>query len=518
MKTNLPFWMSLRLSLHGRWVTKCFTVLLSAAALMLFAIASTAFTFDVFDFQVRGYQYYMSDKDYYLFSNTTSGTGYAPGDPELLLTEEEVVSIESGVDLNFVTSCRNQIDVGYFFDKSYFRGEKYKYDENEEIEDYTDEYKAYLKEVEGRSLAYSVSDVTVGSEATYDDLNYRLLAGRYPEAVNEIAVSEEIYEMFAWGGYVDAIAEGCYTLQEFTFVFEKYEAYAWDDTVIPPEEAREAIKSYDDLLGKTLANYELQEENSNERHETMPDEVVIVGIVEMENRPAWPRRYSPPYFSGILRSEAWRQEQIAADKLYAEALVARNFNNSEQVVRDAVSLTLELSELARPRFEGLTPYVDLNVGAYTVSSLADHIVDSNLYILILIVCDVGVVFLVFAVLLNAHLITAIMEMKRKQIGVLRALGGSERRVRVIYLTGTAVLGVCIFLLSLVFTVAVFYGFWQEMWEFSSFGVSPFVFNGWNVLILAVLSFAVPLLSALVPLKRFFKKSIVDNISGENPKK
>ncbi len=423
------------------------------------------------------------------------------------------------MDLNFVTSCRNQIDVGYFLDKSYFRGEKYVYDQNGEIEDYTDEYKAYLKEVEGRSLAYSVSDVTVGSEATYDDLNYRLLAGRYPEAVNEIAVSEEIYEMFAWGGYVDAIAEGCYTLQEFTFVFEKYEAYAWDDSVIPPEEAGVKIDSYEDLLGKTLGHYELKEENRQTEHETLPDEVVIVGIVEMEDRPAWPRRYpQPSYFSGILRSEVWRQEQIAADKLYAEALVARNFNNSEQVVRDAVSLTLELSELARPRFEGLTPYVDLNVGAYTVSSLADHIVDSNLYILILIVCDVGVVFLVFAVLLNAHLITAIMEMKRKQIGVLRALGGSERRVRAIYLTGTAVLGLCIFLLSLVFTVAVFYGFWKKMWMISIFGISPFVFNGWTVLILFVLSFAVPLLSALVPLKRFFKKSIVDNISGENPKK
>ena len=510
---------AMRLSFRGKWMVRVLTILLSAMSFMFFAIASTAFTFDVFDFQARGCQYYMSDKDYYLFSNTTSGTGYALGDPELLLTEEEVVSIENGVDLNFVTSCRNQIDVGYFLDKSYFRGEKYVYDQNGEIEEYTDEYKAYLKEVEGRPLDFSVPKISVGTEASYEELNYRLLAERYPEAVNEIAVSEEIYEMFAWGGYVDAVQEGCYTLQEFTFVFEKYEAYAWDDSVIPPEEAGEKIDSYDDLLGKTLANYELQEENSNERHETMPDEVVIVGIVDMEDRPAWPRRYpQPSYFSGILRSEAWRQEQIAADKLYAEALVARNFNESEQVVRDAVSLTLELSELARPRFEGLTPYVDLNVGAYTVSSLADHIVDSNLYILILIVCDVGVVFLVFAVLLNAHLITAIMEMKRKQIGVLRALGGSERRVRVIYLTGTAVLGVCIFLLSLVFTVAVFYGFWQEMWEFSSFGVSPFVFNGWNVLILAVLSFAVPLLSALVPLKRFFKKSIVDNISGENPKK
>ena len=510
---------AMRLSFRGKWMVRVLTILLSAMSFMFFAIASTAFTFDVFDFQARGCQYYMSDKDYYLFSNTTSGTGYALGDPELLLTEEEVVSIENGVDLNFVTSCRNQIDVGYFLDKSYFRGEKYVYDQNGEIEEYTDEYKAYLKEVEGRPLDFSVPKISVGTEASYEELNYRLLAERYPEAVNEIAVSEEIYEMFAWGGYVDAVQEGCYTLQEFTFVFEKYEAYAWDDSVIPPEEAGEKIDSYDDLLGKTLANYELQEENPNAQHETLPDEVVIVGIVEMENRPAWPRRYpQPSYFSGILRSEAWRQEQIAADKLYAEALVARNFNNSEQVVRDAVSLTLELSELARPRFEGLTPYVDLNVGAYTVSSLADHIVDSNLYILILIVCDVGVVFLVFAVLLNAHLITAIMEMKRKQIGVLRALGGSERRVRVIYLTGTAVLGVCIFLLSLVFTVAVFYGFWQEMWEFSSFGVSPFVFNGWNVLILAVLSFAVPLLSALVPLKRFFKKSIVDNISGENPKK
>ena len=519
MKTNLPFWMSLRLSLHGRWVTKCFTVLLSAAALMLFAIASTAFTFDVFEFQVRGYQNYMMDKEYFLFMNDTANTSLPPSSLELLLTNQEISAIENGVDLNFVTSCRNQIDVGYFLDKSYFRGEKYKYDENGEIEDYTDEYKAYLKEVEGRSLAYSVSDVTVGSEATYDDLNYRLLAGRYPEAVNEIAVSEEIYEMFAWGGYVDAVQEGCYTLQEFTFVFEKYEAYAWDDSVIPPEEAGEKIDSYDDLLGKTLANYELQEENSNERHETMPDEVVIVGIVEMEDRPAWPRRYpQPSYFSGILRSEAWRQEQIAADKLYAEAMVARNFNNSEQVVRDAVSLTLELSELARPRFEGLTPYVDLNVGAYTVSTLVDHIVDSNLYILILIVCGIGVVFLIFSILLNAHLMTSMTELKRRQVGILRALGAKEGQIEYIFLAGTALLSAAIFLLSLIFTVAVFYGFWQKMWTIPIFGISPFVFNGWTVLILFVLSFAVPLLSTLAPLKKFLNKSIVDNISGNLSKR
>lgn len=120
MKTNLPFWMSLRLSLHGRWVTKCFTVLLSAAAFMFFAIASTAFTFDEFEFQVRGYQNYMMDKEYFLFMNDTANTSLSPSSLELLLTNQEISAIENGVDLNFVTSCRNQIDVGYFFGQELF--------------------------------------------------------------------------------------------------------------------------------------------------------------------------------------------------------------------------------------------------------------------------------------------------------------------------------------------------------------------------------------------------------------
>ena len=361
----------------------------------------------------------------------------------------------------------------------------------------------------------STCRVSVGWETTYGDLNYRLLAGRYPEAVNEIAVSEEIYEDFAWGGYVDALAEGCYTLQEFTFVFETYEAYAWDDSVIPPEEAGVEINSYEDLLGKTLGHYELKKENRQTEHETLPDEVVIVGIVDMSARPAWPRRYPQiEPFSSILRSEAWLQAQREAGRLYTEAMVARNFNDSVEVVQDAVSLTLELSEAAGPRFEGLSPYVNINVGAYHINSLVDYMIDGNLYILILIVCGIGVVFLIFSILLNAHLMTSLMSMKRKQIGVLRALGVSKRRVRELYLTGTAVLGLLIFLLSLIFTVAVFYGFWQKMWMIPIFGISPFVFNGWTVLILFGISLAVPLISVLIPLHRFLSRSIVDTIREE----
>ena len=87
---------------------------------MFFAIASTAFTFDVFEFQVRGYQNYMMDKEYFLFMNDIANTSLSPSSLELLLTNQEISAIENGVDLNFVTSCRNQIDVGYFFGQELF--------------------------------------------------------------------------------------------------------------------------------------------------------------------------------------------------------------------------------------------------------------------------------------------------------------------------------------------------------------------------------------------------------------
>ena len=116
-----------------------------------------------------------------------------------------------------------------------------------------------------------------------------------------------------------------------------------------------------------------------------------------------------------------------------------------------------------------------------------------------------------------HLITALMSMKRKQIGVLRALGAKEGQIECIFLTGTAVLAFLIFLVSTALTVAVYYTVWMTWTYVPHLGVSLFVFNGWNVLILFALSFAVPLLSALVPLKRFLQKPIVDNISGNLPK-
>ena len=93
------------------------------------------------------------------------------------------------------------------------------------------------------------------------------------------------------------------------------------------------------------------------------------------------------------------------------------------------------------------------------------------------------------------------------------LGAGEKDVIKIVLLFAFILSVFTFLLAIGFTLAGYYGFLYPAFYTPKYGVSEFVLNGWNFLVLAVLSFGVPLLCSVVPLKKFLKKSIVDNISG-----
>ena len=97
--------------------------------------------------------------------------------------------------------------------------------------------------------------------------------------------------------------------------------------------------------------------------------------------------------------------------------------------------------------------------------------------------------------------------------MLRALGAGEADVKRIVLFEALFVAICSFALALILSLGVFYGFFYELFYIEQYGIAKLNFTGWNVLILAVFSFAVPLLSALVPLRRFLQKPIVENISG-----
>ncbi len=133
----------------------------------------------------------------------------------------------------------------------------------------------------------------------------------------------------------------------------------------------------------------------------------------------------------------------------------------------------------------------------------------------------GAIFCVFAIVLTSYLMTAMMNKKRKQIGIMRSLGASRRRVSGYFLIGTLMLSGIIFLVALAMSLAINYGYIVPRMTDEWFGVPKFVYSGWTVLILAGISFVVPVLSVLLPLRLFMRRSCVemmkDSVKGKKGK-
>ena len=160
---------------------------------------------------------------------------------------------------------------------------------------------------------------------------------------------------------------------------------------------------------------------------------------------------------------------------------------SVREARELVGLTLELLE----------------------EYLQEHTVISNVRL-----GAAGGVLLLFSVLLCWHQMAAMLRLKERSIGILRSLGATEKFVFRLLTGETLFLCGAIFCAALLGTVLLYHLWLAPATAVGSFGVSFLVFNGWTVLILAALSFTVPLLSTLVPLKKFLKKPVVENITGK----
>lgn len=185
---------------------------------------------------------------------------------------------------------------------------------------------------------------------------------------------------------------------------------------------------------------------------------------------------------------------------------------SVREARELVELTLELLEEYLQEHSVMS---SLQLGVVPVTDLIDFNPQFNNERLIFTVGGgAGLLFGIFSVLLCWHQIAAMLRLKERSIGILRSLGATERFVFRLLTGETLFLRGAIFLAALLGTVLLYDLWLAPATAVGSFGVSFLVFNGWTVLILAALSFAVPLLSTLVPLKKFLKKPVVENITGK----
>lgn len=185
---------------------------------------------------------------------------------------------------------------------------------------------------------------------------------------------------------------------------------------------------------------------------------------------------------------------------------------SMRKARELVGLTQELLEEYLQKHSVVS---NVRLGAAPVSDLIDPSPQFNDEFSILVIgLGAGLLFGIFSILLCWHLTTSSLNLKKRKIGVLRALGAGDADVKRIVLFEALIVAICSFALALLLSLGVFYGSLQPLTYMAQFGVSILNFTGWNVLILAGLSFSVPLLSTLVPLKKFLKKPVVENITGK----
>ncbi len=474
---RLSFLLFSRLSLRGgRLATKIITIILSAFSFMLFALGSTGYLYNEVDYITRGYLNFCESQPYIQVERF----GNFVGTDKRTMSLEEVETFEQTSGKRFVYSISG-------FD----------WHEYLAISDYKERARAPL------TFWYNNDrNSMAGSEEDYTSvLGYSLLAGRYPTAENEVAVSEVHYKIFHEYGYCNASKNYIWTnIDSQTGKEESYYWYYYDEEL--PREEKQNINSYEDMLGKTFGYGDPETEEQAVCYK-------IVGVVNTDyDYDSDKNNRGINYLAGSLFFCEDHKRSAKAQEYGVSAIYCSN-DMTYAIVKDWLELTLQYKEEAQGGNYPCPYYL-------TYLCRTDDLADEA-FIALVAGCA-GTFFGFFAVLLNGHLTTISLEQKQKKIGILRAMGASQRKVTRIFLFEAFVTATCIFLLALLASLGIFYGWLEPLSTVEAFGVSLLQYNGWTVLILAVICYAVPLLCTIAPLKRFFKKPITDNITGNTMKK
>lgn len=456
-----------RLTIHGQTVTKLITVLLSAFAFMLFAIGSMGFTYDYEDYLTRGYLNYCKDKNYIRYLKINDVSANAWSDPtETLIPTEAIDRLAETVNSPFVYRDLYPVSQLYYVSDPRSKGEDLS---NEELSIFT-------------------NDCLAGSPEGYEAIGFTLLAGRYPTAKNEIAISEKHFEVFQKQGYRNVAKNYVWTIRGAGEYQEELFVYDYNSTY--PEAV--AIETYSDIIGKTFGCGDME----TDEHAY---ELTIVGVVDTN----WNAEESKIGFS---IGGSWMYSEERKDDFQIRAVYSAPITEYG-AMKKLVKATLAWCKEAEQSSAGYVLMPDHMDNLFH----ADGFYNENIWA---VICGgAGVFFGIFAVLLNGHLTTVSIDGKQKKIGILRAMGANERTVTQIFLFETLITATLIFLFALAGSLALYYGWLNPWFMMEDFEVNFLVYNGWTVLILAAFCYAVPLLCTVVPLKKFFRKPIIDNITG-----
>ena len=347
MKTKLSFKTMFRLAMLGTAITKIMTVFLCAFSFALVALASTGVFYDQADFLTRSFLYYMNSSR-----------------PALVFAWIDGVAQDRMIPLKWIE--RIQEETGLDFVQHY------------EVVEYTG---IFCSELKGNRADNAVS----GTPQAYRDCGVKLVAGKFPEEMDEVAITLDRFEGFQDFGYsynvqrYVYIEDGVlYTDLPYTFN-EKTQSYYFDfggygHSIGVDEEGyhivdagfgeRQEIGTYEDIIGKELVLLGDAKTGSlgNESLYT----VTITGVVDIDE--AYFTEYGRDAYT-LLHSVAWREAFWPTLKDVLSNL-AQGPTDDYDLARTCVDLSLEMLDEYLEQYPDLDEY-NVRVGVFPITDFVD---------------------------------------------------------------------------------------------------------------------------------------------------
>ncbi len=169
-----------------------------------------------------------------------------------------------------------------------------------------------------------------------------------------------------------------------------------------------------------------------------------------------------------------------------------------------------LNKLVKLHYDEQSDYTP-HVESYVMSTL--QTVDSFVSDINFILLCVGIGFAIFASLMMVNFISASIVDKKKEIGILRAVGARSRDVFLIFFTEAFFIALINFLLSTGISILAVWGFNTLMRSGLGFDLTLFTFGIRQILLLLGVSILVALISSFFPTNTIARKQPVDAMRG-----
>ncbi|MCI8445937.1 MAG: FtsX-like permease family protein, partial [Bacilli bacterium] len=269
---------------------------------------------------------------------------------------------------------------------------------------------------------------------------------------------------------------------DYNNYFQKLQDYYNDFPTRPKDELEKEFfvsytSKYKDLIGKTVT---LEITKNNEQ---TIDNLKIIGIIGLNDT---------YHQDKILFSQELLQDYVSST-FYTSAIFLNHLNSSE--LRKIIKIFPLGEKYAFNTIYGNKAYTSIQ----TINSFKK------------IAFYISLVFLFFSVLLISNFIITNINYKKKDIGILRALGARITDIIKIFLWEGLVLAITSVLFSSV--MIIFASKWLNYWSFSSnpLILDPFIFTVNTFLFLLILVTIIVLIASIIPISKISKMKPVDAI-------